>query len=136
MKLPSFRKLLKQDFKEEFQELVEKIGTSVNNGFDLVSEALNKKITLQDNIACTTKSFDLEVSDTTGKLKTQVVFNLDTTGSILGITVLSAVANEQNVYPNAGVYLNFTQSANKLTITHAFGLPVGKKFNLKVVAFV
>ncbi len=138
MKIPNFRKLISSDFKEEFTELVDKIGVSLNNGFDLLSEALNKKITLVDNLACTVKDIELEVPTTTpspGLLKTKVTIPLDVIGQVIGVTVLSANAANQNVYPSGGVYLHYQQAGKNLSITHAFGLPSGQKFSLKIVAW-
>lgn len=136
MKIPSFRRLMDADFPEEFKDLVKKIAVSINNGFEILYEALNKKISLNDNIACTLKDVEVDIKED-GRLKSQAVVKLDVPGSVIGISVLNArCLTDSNVYPNAGIYLNFQQSGDKLTITHAYGLPANYKFSLKIVAFV
>ncbi len=135
MKLPNFKRLFKADFKTEYQELIEKLAFSINDGFSSVYEALNKKISLQDNIQCTVK--DLEVTvDSNGVPKNTTSMTIETTGRVLGTTVLKA-ENQVNssVYPSGAVFINFTQSDKTIIITHITGLQADNKYLIKVVAF-
>lgn len=135
MKLPNFKRLIKADYAQEFQDLIETLGFSVNNGVEVLYQALNKSLNLKDNIACTVKELTVEVKDD-GTPKTQLTFTLDTSNRILGITVLSA-SNLTNptIYPNFTPFISYSQSGKNVTINNIKGLQSGQKYSLTIVAF-
>lgn len=135
MKLPSFRRILKTDYAEEYRNLIETLSFSINNGVEVLYQAFNKAISLRENIACTVKDIDVEV-DSTGKPKGRVSFTLDTSGRILGVVVLNAI-NTKNpgVLPTSGVFVTFTQESKTIIVNNIKGLPEGQPFTLTVVAF-
>ena len=135
MKLPNFKRLIKSDYAQEFHSLIETIGFSVNNGVEVLYQALNKSLSLKDNIACTVKELTVEVKDD-GTPKTQLTFTLDTSNRILGITVLNA-SNLTNptVYPSFMPFISYTQSGKNVTINNIKGLQSGQKYTLTIVAF-
>ena len=51
MKLPSFRRILEQDYKPDDQDLVKTLASSLNYGIEVLYDALNGKLTFRDNIA-------------------------------------------------------------------------------------
>jgi hypothetical protein len=135
MKLPNFKRLIKSDYAEEFQELVETLGFSINYGVEVLYQALNKSLNLKDNIACTVKDITVEVKED-GTPKVSLSFSLDTSNRILGIVALSATnTTNPSGYPTATPFISFSQSGKTVTITNIKGLPAGQKFVLTVVAF-
>jgi hypothetical protein len=135
MRLPTFKRLIKSDYKEEYQSLIETLSFSINNGIESVYQALNNALSLKDNIACTVKDVSLEV-DANGSPKTKTVFVLNTTNRILGICVLNAV-NTKNptVLPTSGVFISFVQENKNIVISSVKGLPANQPFTLSLVAF-
>ena len=135
MKLPNFKRLIKGDYKVEFQDLIETIGFSVNNGVEVLYQALNKSLTLKDNIACTVKDVTVEVKDD-GTPKSSISFSLDTNNRILGIMVISATnTTNQLTYPTSTPFISFTQNGKTITINNIKGLQSGQKYTLTLVAF-
>jgi len=135
MKLPSFRRLIKSDYKEEDQGLIETLSFSINNGIEVLYQTLNKAISLKDNIACTVKEVDVRV-DASGVPIGKTRFSLDNTNKILGLFVLNAI-NVDNplVLPTAGVFISFTQENKTIIINNIKGLPSNQPFTLTIVAF-
>lgn len=135
MKLPTFKRLNKADYNKEYQGLIETLSFSINNGVEVLFEALNKSLNLNDNFACTVKQFTVEVNSD-GTPKTATSFTLDTNNRILGVMVLSAT-NQTNssIYPTSAPFVSFSQSGKTITINNIKGLQSGYKYSLTLVAF-
>jgi hypothetical protein len=135
MKLPSFRRIITQDFKKEFQELMEQLGSNINDGFNVVYTALNKRLTFTDNIACTVKTITVTV-DSSGNPQEFSQFNLDVQNTpVLGVVVISA-QNLTNpaVYPSSAVWISYSQDGNRIIINNIKGLQADNVYSLRVIA--
>lgn len=135
MKLPTFKRINKTDYDKDFQGLIETLSFSLNNGIEVLYQALNKSLNLKDNIACTVKTFEIEVSDD-GTPKAETTFALESSNKILGMVVLNAV-NETNskVYALSTPFISFSQSGKTITINNIKGLQSGYKYTITLVAF-
>lgn len=135
MKLPSFRRLITQDYPKEFQKLIDTLSVSLNNGIEVLYQALNNQITLRENIKSTVKDIILSV-DANGVPTQQAAFTLDVTGNIDLIMVGLAV-NQTNssAFPTSGVFLSWSQNTNTIIINHVTGLQANQQYLLRVVAF-
>lgn len=135
-KLPTLRRLFKNDFKPEYSELVEKLIVSINNGFDNVYDALNNKLTLKNNILCSIKDFTAQVNSSgipVSTINLAVGFNNNisvvTVGKVNNITNL-------NQYPSGGVVVSWEQtSPGFLKINHITGLVSGESYNIRLVIY-
>lgn len=135
-KLPTLRRLFKNDFKPEYSELVEKLIVSINNGFDNVYDALNNKITLRNNVLCNIKDFTVQVSSA-GVPLTNLILNVGFNNNINVVTV-GKVDNITNtlLYPSSGVTISWEQLApGSLKIKHISGLTEGNSYNIRVVIY-
>jgi archaellum component FlaF (FlaF/FlaG flagellin family) len=135
-KLPTLRRLFKNDFKPQYSELVEKLIVSINNGFDNVYDALNNKITLRNNVLCNIKDFTVQVSSTgvpITNLNLAVTFNnninIITVGKIDNVSIPTA-------YPTGGVTISWEQlSPGLVKVKHITGLTEGQTYNIRVVIY-
>lgn len=135
MKLPSFRRLIKSDYKEEYQGLIETLSFSLNNGIEVLYQTLNKAVSLRDNVACTVKDIDVQV-DSSGIPIGSLRFSLDNTNRILGLFVLNAINTKNpSVLPTSGVFVSFSQENKTVIINNIKGLPSNQQFTLTIVAF-
>jgi hypothetical protein len=136
MKLPNFKRILSTDFQDEYKGLVNKLAVSINDGLESVYNALNKRLTLKDNIQCTVKSVQISVNSN-GIPSTTTTFQVDVPNTkVEGCMVISAI-NQTNpgTYPTAGVFVSFTQLENNIRIDHVTGLQANASYSLKIVAF-
>lgn len=135
MKLPSFRRLFKGDYPEKEQGLVDRLSVSLNNGIDVLYNALNNNLSLADNVLCTVKDIQLKV-DSSGNPAATSGFSVGFSGKALGVIVLRAVNQTNNsIYPTAAPFVSFSQTSSLITINNITGLQTGSTWLLTVVAF-
>lgn len=135
MKLSSFKRLIRTDFKQEFQGLIDQLSVSINIGMESIHDALNRKITLRDNIACTVKELDVKV-DATGKPLTTTQFQMDIPNRLDGISVINAYNTDfANTYPTSGVFISWSQTQTGILINNITGLQANQTYRIKLVAY-
>lgn len=136
MKLPNFRRLFKNDYPKEFQDLIDQLSVSINVGIETLYDALNKRLTFRDNFAGTFKEITVSV-DANGKPKNQILFKMDVDGKVDGLITLyvSNITNPNN-YVASGVYISWTQTQNGVLINNIKGLYPNDEYLIRFVAFV
>lgn len=98
--------------------------------------SLNNNLTLEDNFLATVNTITVSV-DSTGTPTSTSAFSVKNNNPIDGLIVLSALNQTSSiVYPTGGIFISFTQSGSKVTITNITGLPTNNTFNIKIVAFL
>lgn len=133
MKIPSYKRLYKTDYDAEDQALVEQISGSVNNGFDVVYEALNGKLTFGDNFLGTLKSFTVTV-DSSGTPIGPTTVNFNFNGRVGGVLVINAVnLVNSNIYPTSGVNVAFTASTSSITINNVGGIQANQPYQISII---
>lgn len=133
MKLPSYRRIFKTDYSDDYQELVEKLSVSINNGFDTVYDALNKKLNFTDNIDSTIAEFTVKV-DAGGKPSKNTQFKLQgNQTNVQGLIVINCYDEESNPPPSA-VFVSFVRNENSINIKNIKGLEANLTYTIKVLA--
>lgn len=135
MNIPAFKRILKTDYAQQFQAMIDSLSYSINNAIESLNNAMKNNISLQDNILCTVKTLSVQV-DSNGKPTTALSFPLSFTGQALGLTVLNAVNQTNSIsYPSTAVYINWTQTQNGIQINTVTGLTAMNNYNITVVAW-
>ncbi len=136
MKLPNYRRLMKTDFPNEFQDLVERLAYVININTQSVYDALNRKVSLGDNIDCVIRNIEITV-DGSGIPVNTAIFGVDDKVRVVqGLEVQRAEnLTNSNVYPTGGIFLTFQQVQTGVQIQHVTGLPAGYNFRLRVVGY-
>lgn len=134
-KLSSYRRLIKTDFAQEYQPLIEQIGISVNNGFDTIFNALNGKLSFVDNILSTVVEFRVTVNDE-GNPQQTTQFKLDKNQTnLIGLIVLNiSGVDNPTLRALSGLAISYTPNNGIVTINNIKGLEAGKPYNIKVLA--
>jgi len=134
MKLPSYRRLYKTDYEETYQALVEKLAVSINYGFDTLYDALNQKLTFEDNFSSTISEFTVTVgSDGAPLQKTQFKLTKSQT-TVQGVIVLDCYGTKTNDLPTSGVFISFEKNENFININNIKGLRPNIQYTVKVLA--
>jgi len=135
IKLPSYRRIFKTDYAEDYQPLVEKLAVSINYGFDTLYDALNKKLTFADNIASTIAQFTVTVDEDGVPLKkTQFKLN-DAQSNVEGLIVLDCYGEKDSkLLPTGGIFINFIKNENYIIINNIKGLQSGKSYIIKILS--
>ena len=136
MKAPGFRRLFKQDFKEDYGDLIDGLSPAINTGIETLYQVVNKNIDLTYNIQCTVKDVNVEV-DSTGKPKSTTSFALDVANTpVKGCQVIQAEnLTNSATYPTSQPFISFTQNNNNLILNNVTGLQANQKYRLRVVAW-
>jgi hypothetical protein len=135
MKLPSYRRIIKTDYSDDYQALVEKLAVSINNGFDTIYEALNKKLNFTDNISSTISQFTVTV-DESGVPSKKTQFKLDKNQETVSGLIVIDCYQEKNttIPPPSAVFVNFVKSENNILINNIKGLTENTSYVIKVLA--
>lgn len=133
-KLPSYRRIFHDDYPPETQEIIKKLSVSLNIGIEAIYDALNGKLTLQDNFDSTKKDVELTV-DANGIPTTETAIRVNKTETITGLMVVKYEnLTNPSSYPTGGITICFTQNGNIITFDHVSGLPEGEEVRLRVIA--
>lgn len=135
MKLPSFKRLLSTDFKKDYKSLIDQLGLSLNNGITVLYDALDRNISLRDNIKSTVRDVVVSVNSN-GTPKQTAAFTLDSPGKIDAVLVGLAV-NQTNssIYPLNGPFVTGNQGTTFFTITNITGLTPNDNWLLRIITF-
>lgn len=135
MKLPSYRRIITQDYAEDDQELVEQIGSVINDSFNSVYSTLNKRITFTDNIAGTVKELVVSV-DANGIPQQSTRFTVDVPNTPVVQVLCGRARNITNpsTYPTSAPFISFVQNGNNVVITHITGLAPNQQWRIIVTA--
>ena len=132
-KLSDIRRIIPEDFKQEDQDVAQRIAGSYNDFADELYEVVNGQLDF-DNLARRKISIDVNISST-GKISgtTTAVTNLS---FVSGINVIK-VDNLSNTtaIPTSAPFVGFVyQGSGRFTISYILGIPSGKwRLTLEVI---
>lgn len=135
MRLPSWKQIISTDYAKQFQSLVAQLSLSINNGVNVLYNALNNNLTIRDNFLATVVDVLVTV-DANGKPTQATAFKLNTTTNI-DFVLVGRVTNQTNSasYPPGGVMISGVQANNIFNINNVTGLAPGQQYSLRVIAF-
>ena len=133
MKLPNFKRLTTNDFSEENKQFVEQLGFSINDGFANLYDALNKKLTIDDNFLGAIKDVDVRV-DSNGTPLVSTFVNTGLSSVPKGLQVIKA-DNQTNfgIYPTATPWITWNATTNGIQIINVSGIPANNTFKLRIL---
>jgi hypothetical protein len=135
MKLPRYRRILKSDYAPEDQEIVDRLGGTINDFFGNILTALDKRITFEENISSTSKTLEVTV-DSSGNVVGQAGFNLDVKNTPIKGCVCIRAENLTNstIYPTGTPFVSFIQQNDYLRITNISNLQPDNRYRLYIIA--
>lgn len=133
MKLVSPKRIVVEDFPQEEQETISKLGFVINSVFEQIGQILTKNLTIADNLNEAIVPVQISVNSAgIPFLRTQFKYTL--VGQCQGLQVISAT-NQTNlaVFPISQPFISFEQLPNGLiNIKHVSGLQANNKYTLTV----
>lgn len=128
-KLNAPKRLIKEDFDEEYQGLIDKIAFSLNSFYDEVTNAFNKNINI-DNLTREIITIDVE-NNSSGILKVPSQFKTNLTARIRGINIIKAdnVSNPA-IDPVEAPWISWTINTNIITVRKVTGIQADNKYQL------
>ena len=131
MKISGFKRLVKEDFNETDQALVEKLAYVFNPFQEQVYYAFNNGITITDNLNAITTTYKAKV-DANGvpSGNNQVKYTLKTRPK--GAMVINARSTDGSLL-SGSPFITFNINNDIITITQITGLLAGKEYELTIV---
>lgn len=136
MKLPTMKRLYKTDYKQEDQDLIDKLAYVLNQDIQVLYDALNNRVSLGDNIDCVVRTIEVTV-DANGIPKSPTIFGItDQTRQIQGVEVQKASnLTNTSTYPSGGIFITFAQVQTGVQIQHVTGLQADNTYSLRIVGY-
>lgn len=115
--------------------MIEILTPTINNGVEVLYEALNNNVSIRDNIDCTVRDVQLSVN-TQGIPVGLTTFTVNSNNRVDGCQVIK-VENLTNsgVYLTSGPFITYSQIDNRITINHITGLVPGNNYTIRVIAY-
>lgn len=136
MNVSFLRRLIKEDFPQQYKDLVGKIGYVINPAMEQLSLVLKNNITWTDNMAAQVINIAVTV-DSTGTPTGQISFASNLNSPINHIMVTRAVnATNSTSYVTGAPFVSFLQDGNSVIIQNITGLPPNATFNLTMIASI
>lgn len=134
MKLQSWRNLVKDNFPQKYYDLIDTLGFSLNPMMSQVLNALNKNLTIADNLNMQYKDITITV-DATGKPISTTTYKSTLTGTTQGITVIKTDnLSSAGTYPISAPFVSWSDNSGTVTITNISGLQANQKYQIRLLA--
>jgi hypothetical protein len=133
MKVQTYKRIFSKDFDAEYQDLVDKLSLSINQGIEDLHLALSNRLTFSDNFQ--SKTIDVTVKvDESGVPSSELVIKLDSSFKPNGIIVISCrnTVNSSS-YPTSAPFATWSATTNGVKIEHITGLIANSEYTLKVL---
>lgn len=133
MKLPNFKKIFKNDYEEDFQDLVEQLAEAVNYNFERLFNVLNNRASFGDNLYGQLKEFTVTVGTDGIPLETTSYQSTLNPARPVGALVLDLInETNPNSYPTSAPFITYSESSGTVTINHITGLIANNKYKIKI----
>lgn len=131
MKVNNIKRLTKDDFDKEYQQLIDRLSFSLTPFMEQVVSAFNKNVDF-DNLNQEFIILDTQV-DAQGRptMNSEIKNPLRT--RVRGIQCVNAQNMTDNTLLTGGITVVFVVESNLIKISQITGLPTGKRFNLSII---
>lgn len=131
MKISAFKRIVKEDFDEKDQPLIEKLASIFNLFQEQVYYAFNNNITVDENLNAFTTSFKVRV-DANGIPQGNGELKSTLKSRVKGVIVLS-VRSYDNSLLTGSPFVSFSTNNNLITINQILGLTPGKDYDITLM---
>ena len=133
MKISAFKRIVKEDFEEKDQPLIEKLSSVFNLFQEQVYYAFNNNITIAENLNAVMVTYKAKV-DVTGKPigNNQIKYTLKTRP--VGSMVINARSYDGSLLTGSP-FVTYTINGEIITITQLTGLLPNKDYDVTIVFF-
>lgn len=127
-KISNIKRLIKEDFAQKDQDLIDKLAYVLNPFLDQVTKAFNKGINI-DNLS--REFVYATVVNTAGILAPSVQIKTKLASKMIGINVIKADnTTNPGTYPTNAIGLSWTVEKDIITLNKVTGIQDGQKYNL------
>ena len=129
-KITSSKRLNKDEFPDEYQDLVDTLAFTVNPFFEQIYGAFTNGLTFKDNFYGQSITITTKVDAQGRPVNNQVKYTLKSRPQT--IIVLNVVNNTDNAGLTGAPYVGFSLNGDVLTLNYITGLISGKDYTLSL----
>lgn len=130
-----FKRIVKEVFDDEDQDLVEKLSFPINYALDYIDRSYNRGLTLQENFNASVKDVDVIVNSS-GTPTPAVAIKSDLLSPCKAIWVGRAEnISSPTTYPTGAPFVSFTDDGGKVSIKNITGLQANTRYRLRLYLF-
>ena len=133
MKLNNLKRIAKEEFPNDSQNIIEKLAFLLNPYLEQVNNAFNKNIDF-DNLNQELLTIEVTLNANGVPLvQTEIKSNLKT--KINGLQVIRALnLTNDGTFPTGAPFITFDLNGSTISIKHVTGIPANKKYQLTVIS--
>jgi hypothetical protein len=137
MQVSFLRRLVKEDFPQQYKDVVGKIGSILNPALEQISLCLHNNITWTDNFAATVINIAVTV-DANGIPTNPTTFLSKLPSQTLHCFVTRALSasNPGGSFVTSAPFVDFVDNNGTVTVSHVTGLPANTTFNLTMIVTI
>lgn len=134
MQVSFLRRLVKEDFPQQYKDVVGKIGSILNPALEQLSLCLHNNITWADNFAATVINIAVTV-DANGipVSPTSFLSKLPSQTKHAFVTRAVSQLNPGTVFVTAAPFIDFVDNNGTVSLNHVTGLPANTTFTLTII---
>lgn len=136
MKLSSFKRIIAEDFDEKDRPIVSKLAYAINVFADDVLNALDKNLSIEDNLNINKKEITASV-DANGVPVVPISIKSGLNGPCFGIDVIRAINNTNpNISPTSCPFITYADINGQISVNKISGLQPNNRYTLRLVLYV
>lgn len=131
-KIPDLKRITKEDFPEQYRDLIEKLAFPLNSHMEQVRNLFNKNITF-DNLAQDITTLSVQTG-ANGQPINKIEFKSTLNDRVKGLIPISANITSNNTsFVTQMPFISFTQDVNIVRITNIAGLSPETTYELTLL---
>lgn len=134
-KIENFKRLIPEDYKSTEQELINKLGNSINTFAEQVTNAFNNNLSIDDNLNITKRSLTITV-DSNGVPLVPTNINSGLNGTCVGIQVIRAQnVTNSSIIPTGTPFISYADNSRVIKISNITNLQANNKYQLNLILY-
>lgn len=132
-KISNPKRITKEGFPKDYQDLVDPIGIPVNDFSDEIFNAINGNLTVTDNLNMQYKDISLSV-DSSGNPKNKTQFQSTLKSRMKGVIVIKLQnLTNTSTYPTSTPFVSYSENDLLITINNVSGLVADNKYTITLL---
>jgi hypothetical protein len=126
------RRIIKEDFPSQYNDLLDKLLFPLNEALESVSNAFNNNITIANNLSGQETLLDVTAPVTAAS---PIFFKSTLKGSCKGIICIAANVVGNGTAPTGQPFFTFENAGNNIKVTNITNLTSGTRYQLRIYCF-
>jgi len=134
-RIQNFKRIITEDYEDEYKNLVSKLGSSINTFADEVTSALDNNLSIDDNLNIAKKTLTVTV-DASGLPLSSTSVKSGLSGSCIGIQVIGAInLTNSTTSPTSTPFISYDDNGGVIKVNKITNLQANDKYQLNLILY-